>query len=100
MKTVALDVHADVTQLAIVTEHGEVLLEMQVRTRPEELRRIVAGIAGPKRVVFPRARRASVTSRAVRHTKSPPPEPGRSWSPTTTTVCASMRPRRFASSST
>ena len=52
MKTVALDVHADVSQLALVTKDGEVLLEMQVPTRPEELRRVVAGISGPKRVVF------------------------------------------------
>ena len=52
MKTVALDVHADVSQLALVTKDGEVLLEMQVPTRPEELRRFVAGIPGPKRVVF------------------------------------------------
>ena len=55
MKTVALDVHADVCQLALVTKDGEVLLEMQVPTRPEELRRVVAGIPGPKRVVFPGA---------------------------------------------
>ncbi len=52
MKTVALDVHADVCQLALVTKDGEVLLEMQVATRAEELRRVVAGIPGPKRVVF------------------------------------------------
>ncbi len=55
MKTVALDVHADVSQLALVTKDGEVLLEMRVPTRPEELRRFVAGIPGPKRVVFPGA---------------------------------------------
>ncbi len=41
MKTVALDVHADVSQLAVVTKDGEVLLEMQVRTAPEDLRRVV-----------------------------------------------------------
>ncbi len=52
MKTVALDVHADVCQLALVTKDGEVLLEMQVPTRTEDLRRVVAGIPGPKRVVF------------------------------------------------
>jgi transposase len=52
MKTVALDVHADVSQMAVVTKDGEVLLEMQVPTRPEDLRRVVAGIPGPKRVVF------------------------------------------------
>ena len=52
MKTIALDVHAEVSQLALVTKDGEVLLEMQVPTRAEELRRVVAGIPGPKRVVF------------------------------------------------
>jgi hypothetical protein len=52
MKTIALDVHADLSQLALVTRDGEVLLEMQVPTRAEELRRVVGGIPGPKRVVF------------------------------------------------
>ncbi|MHC4253433.1 MAG: hypothetical protein ACYS9X_30315, partial [Planctomycetota bacterium] len=53
MRTVALKVHADVSQLALVTKDGEVLLEMQVATRAEDLRRIAGGIPGPKRVVFP-----------------------------------------------
>ena len=35
-----------------MTKDGEVLLEMQVPTRPEESRRVVGGIPGPKRVVF------------------------------------------------
>jgi transposase len=52
MKTIALDVHADLSQMAVMTKDGEVLLEMQVQTRPEELRRVVSGIPGPKRVVF------------------------------------------------
>jgi transposase len=52
MKTVALDVHADKCQLALLTKHSEVLLEMQVATRPEELRRVISGIPGPKRVVI------------------------------------------------
>jgi len=52
VKTIALDVHADLSQLALVTKDGEVMMEMQVPTRAEELRRIVGGIPGPKRVVF------------------------------------------------
>lgn len=52
MVTVALDVHSGLTQLAAVSQDGEVLLELQVETRPEELRRVVSGIRGPKRVVF------------------------------------------------
>ncbi len=46
MKTVALDVHADMCQLALVTKDGEVLLEMQVQTAPEELRRMRPGQSG------------------------------------------------------
>jgi transposase len=52
MMIVALDVHSGLSQLAAVSEDGEVLLELQVETRPEELRRVVSGIRGPKRVVF------------------------------------------------
>jgi hypothetical protein len=52
MMNVALDVHSRLTQLAAVSEHGEILLELQVETRSEELRRLVSGISGPKRVVF------------------------------------------------
>ena len=40
------------TQLAAVSEHGEVLLEPQAETRPEELGRVVSGTSGPRRVVF------------------------------------------------
>ena len=66
MGIVTLDVHAQLCQLVAVTEHraaqgsstgvtrrgGEVIIELQVETRPEELRRVVGGIPGPKRVVF------------------------------------------------
>jgi hypothetical protein len=56
MMTVALDVperRADArAQLAAVSEDGEVLLELQAETQPQELRRVVSGIRGRKRVVF------------------------------------------------
>ena len=52
MKTVTLDVHAGTSQLLAVSESGEVLIELQVKTSPEELRRVVGGIPGPKRVLF------------------------------------------------
>lgn len=52
MKTVALDVHSEVSQMTVVSPTGEILLEMKLATQPEELRRVIAGIDGPKRVVF------------------------------------------------
>jgi len=52
MKTIALDVHTVQSQMDVVSEDGEVLLERQVETDPEELRRAVVAIPGPKRVVF------------------------------------------------
>ncbi len=52
MKTVSLDVHSDSSQLAVASESGEIFMEMKVATDANELRRIVAGIQGPKRVVF------------------------------------------------
>lgn len=53
MKTVSLDVvHSESSQLAVASEKGEIFLEMKVATDAKELRRIVAGISGPKRVVF------------------------------------------------
>ena len=52
MKTISLDVHAELSQLSVVSEHGEVLLEMQVPTRAGDLRRIVSGVPGRKRVVM------------------------------------------------
>jgi transposase len=52
VKIVSLDVHKDASQLAVVSEAGEVLFEMKVATEREALRRVVRGIAGPKRVVF------------------------------------------------
>lgn len=52
MKTIALDVHAEWSQLAAYTENGTPLLELKVATKAEDLQRIVRGIPGPKRVVF------------------------------------------------
>lgn len=52
VKTVSLDVHGEASQLTLVAERGEVLLEMKVATKPEALRALVGGIPGPKRVVF------------------------------------------------
>jgi len=52
VKIVSLDVHAEASQLCVVDEAGQVLLEMKVATQAQELRRLVGGIAGPKRVVF------------------------------------------------
>ncbi len=52
MKTVALDVHTGRSQMAVISEEGEVLIELQVATEPDELRRVVRGVPGPKRVVF------------------------------------------------
>ena len=52
MKTIALDVHQGCCQLAAYSQQGEMLLELKVPTTADELRRVVRGIPGPKRVVF------------------------------------------------
>lgn len=52
MKIVSLDVHTEASQVAVISERGEVVLEMKVPTDPKTLRELVAGIPGPKRVVF------------------------------------------------
>ena len=53
VKIVSLDVHRESSQMAVVSEEtGELLLEMKVATEAQELRRVVGGIPGPKRVVF------------------------------------------------
>ena len=52
MKTVTLDAHTERSQMAVISEHGEILIELQVETTPEELRRVVSGVPGPKRVVL------------------------------------------------
>ena len=35
---------AEASQMAVLNERGEVLLEMKVQAKPQELRRIVSGI--------------------------------------------------------
>ena len=52
MKTVTLDAHTERSQMAVISAHGEILIELQVETTPEELRRVVSGIPGPKRVIL------------------------------------------------
>lgn len=52
MKTVSLDVHADASQVTVVSEEGEVVFEMRTATTREAMRAVVAGVPGPKRVVF------------------------------------------------
>jgi len=52
MKTVALDVHARLTQMSVCGETGEILLERRVETTAAALRREIGAIPGPKRVVF------------------------------------------------
>ena len=52
MKTISLDVHADASQVTVVSREGEVIFEMKTPTRREELRSVIGGVAGPKRVVF------------------------------------------------
>ena len=52
MKIVSLDVHTEASQLAVISEGGEVVLEMKVPTDPNALAKLIAGIPGPKRVVF------------------------------------------------
>src|SRR5210317_2151081 len=51
-KLLLLDVHSDHCALVACDEFGEVLLQMQVPTTREDLRKVVEGIPGPKRVVF------------------------------------------------
>ena len=52
MKTVTLDVHSGESQMAVISPEGEIVIELQAETTPEELRRVVSGIPGPKRVVL------------------------------------------------
>lgn len=53
MKIVSLDVHSNASQVVVVSEEtGEILFERKVDTDPVELREFVAGVCGPKRVVF------------------------------------------------
>jgi len=52
-KIVSLDVHSQWSQVSVISEEtGELLLEMKVRTDPAEMREMVAGLPGPKKVLF------------------------------------------------
>ena len=52
MKTVTLDAHTEWSQMAVISIEGEIVIELQVETTPVELRRVVSGIPGPKRVIL------------------------------------------------
>jgi transposase len=52
VKTVSLDVHKEKTQFTVALTTGEIVAEKVVETRAEELRREVAQVSGPKRVVL------------------------------------------------
>lgn len=47
-KIIALDVHSGTSQMHVMTESGQVLLEMPVATEKNALRGILQGIPGPK----------------------------------------------------
>ena len=53
MVIIGLDVHRTLCQLCAVSEEtGEVIIEMQVETNADALRKIVSGIRGEKKIVF------------------------------------------------
>lgn len=53
MNIISLDVHKEVSQLAVFSEAtGEVFLEMKVPTTKDDLRKVIGGISSPKRVIF------------------------------------------------
>lgn len=52
MKSVALDVHKEKTQFTVALATGEIVTERVVETKAEVLRREVANVPGPKRVVL------------------------------------------------
>jgi transposase len=66
MKEVTLDLHSGESQLHAVGEDGTVLLSMQVPTTKEDLRRVVAGIPGPKRVIFEEGPLSGIVRDALR----------------------------------
>ena len=66
MKIVSLDVHTETSQLCLSDEDGTIVLEMQVATQAEALRRVIGGIAGPKCVVFEEGPLSAMISDAVR----------------------------------
>lgn len=52
MIIVSLDVHSESSQLVAMNQDGEIFIEMKVATKTDELRRVIEGIKGRKRVVF------------------------------------------------
>lgn len=53
MVIIGLDVHGTLSHLTAVNEEtGEVIIEMQVESTAESLRRVVSGIKGEKKVIF------------------------------------------------
>lgn len=52
MKSVCLDVHKEKTQFTVALETGEIVTEQVVETKRDVLRREVAQVPGPKRVVL------------------------------------------------
>ncbi len=65
-KVVVMDVHASECELLVCEETGEILLELRVPTTREELRRVIGGIAGVKRVVFEQGPLAGLIKDALR----------------------------------
>lgn len=66
MKTVALDVHRKRTQLTVALETGEIVTERIVDSTPDVLRRELANIPGPKRVVLENSGWAGIIHDAVK----------------------------------
>jgi transposase len=65
-KVVLMDVHASECEVLVCDEAGEILLELRVPTTREELRRVIGGIPGVKRVVFEHGPLAALIKDALR----------------------------------
>lgn len=66
-KLILLDVHADRSALmACEQESGEIFLELQVPTTRDDLRRVIGGIPGPKRVVYEHGPLAALINDALK----------------------------------
>jgi hypothetical protein len=46
---VTLDAHTERSLMAVISPEGNILIELRVETTPEEPRRVVSGIPGPKK---------------------------------------------------
>jgi transposase len=60
-----MDVHASDCEVLVCEETGEILLELKVPTTHEELRRVIGGIPGVKRVVFEHGPQATLIKDAL-----------------------------------